>query len=326
MFGLRRSLSTYFLFVGVGFATLISGAILAGAMFVEQHVRVVMGLQMIGLFIFFAGMAASVIIAKLIYRLEESKAELERIQNQAEKYARLSVLGEMASGVAHEINNPLAVVFGKAALLRTFLEKGQEIDREKLLESLQKIETTAERISKIVKGLGAMARDGEKDPFKKASAKILIADAVEICHAKMYSHEIKLDVAEANPRIFVECRSTQVVQILVNLLSNALDAVDDCQTKWVRIEFTSSEQWAEFAVIDSGRGVPKALRKKIMQAFFTTKGAGKGTGLGLSISKRIAQSHNGEFFLDENSQNTRFVLRLPLRQTETKSESHAKAA
>jgi C4-dicarboxylate-specific signal transduction histidine kinase len=119
------------------------------------------------------------------------------------------------------------------------------------------------------------------------------------------------------PALEIEASATQISQVLLNLLTNALDAIAALpeDQRWVRIEFNEPE-YNRFAVavVDGGRGIPENVAKDIMQPFFTTKETGKGTGLGLSISKGIVENHGGTLHLDQLHENTRFVLELPIRQ------------
>ena len=114
--------------------------------------------------------------------------------------------------------------------------------------------------------------------------------------------------------ILLECRPTQMAQVLLNLLTNAFDAVEKLEEKWVRIEARDGGETVEFAVVDSGAGLPEGIRDKVLQPFFTTKAVGKGTGLGLSIATGIIESHHGTLDVDTEAPNTRFVIRLPKRQ------------
>jgi signal transduction histidine kinase len=121
-------------------------------------------------------------------------------------------------------------------------------------------------------------------------------------------------VSETYPRLTIECRPTEISQILLNLLNNAFDAVFSLSEKWVELQVEELPDEIRIQVTDSGSGISKGIREKLMQPFFTTKEPGKGTGLGLSISNRIALKHHGKIYLDESCKNTRFVLVLPKRQ------------
>jgi signal transduction histidine kinase len=112
----------------------------------------------------------------------------------------------------------------------------------------------------------------------------------------------------------IQCRPSEISQVLLNLLNNAFDAVEDLPQRWVKIDVKEVDDQVNLTVTDSGQGIDVALRDKIMQPFFTTKPVGKGTGLGLSISSGIVESHHGKFVLDPKSPFTSFQMTLPKRQ------------
>jgi signal transduction histidine kinase len=118
-----------------------------------------------------------------------------------------------------------------------------------------------------------------------------------------------------SPDLYVECRSVQISQILLNLVSNAHDAALGQPTRWVRISAEVAPAEVSIKVTDSGPGIPPELRPRIMEPFFTTKEFGKGTGLGLSVSKGIAEAHGGRLSYDPSARHTCFVLTLPRRAT-----------
>ncbi|MEW6056980.1 MAG: ATP-binding protein [Bdellovibrionota bacterium] len=260
-----------------------------------------------------------------ITRRKQAERLILEQQQQIVFASKLSALGEMAAGVAHEINNPLTVIHAKAGLLKDLAEAG-ELTGTKLLEMAKSIESTAMRISKIVRGLRALARDGRNDPFEMASLGGIVDHVLEICRQRYIDHGVRLEVAPVPASLNIECRQTQVEQVLLNLLSNAYDAVVDLEERWVRIEFNALQDDLEITVSDSGPGVPKELREKIFQPFFTTKEVGKGTGLGLGISLSLVAEHNGRLTLDSSSNHTRFVVRLPLRQSKKLSKQDPLAA
>jgi C4-dicarboxylate-specific signal transduction histidine kinase len=252
-----------------------------------------------------------------------ARKDFEELKTRMEGAVRLSSLGEMAASLAHEINNPLAIILAKASLTRRSLESGREFTQQQLREALIRIEDTVDRISKIIKGIQTMARQSARDPFVKASVKTLIEDSLEICQFRLNYKQIPIEVSAVNAREFIECRPYQVVQILVNLINNSYDAILKSgmvhDKPWIRVsvEFfgkDAAEKSVEISVTDCGPGLSKDIVGSLMTPFFTTKPAGQGTGLGLSISKEIAKDHGGELYYDEASPNTRFVLKLPHQQ------------
>jgi signal transduction histidine kinase len=256
--------------------------------------------------------------------------EIEDAKAKAEHTARLSSLGEMAGGMAHEINNPLTIIYAKANMLKRQIKPGVEIDIAKVQEGLDKIEKTADRISKIIKGLRSVSRDGESDPFQPASVQSIVADTAELCRARLNNKDVRFDYPKnIDPHFEIDCRSTQIIQVLLNLINNSFDALADLNLdRWIKLEVTAEPdgKWVQFSVTDSGFGIPENVQKRLMQPFYTTKAVGKGTGLGLSISKGIAESHGGYLKLDETCKNTRFILRLPTEHAEVQGVSKNRAA
>ena len=253
-------------------------------------------------------------VARDISDRKVMETELEVRRAQAVASARLSALGMMAAGIAHEINNPLAVIHASASDLMDMAETG-DVPLKDLQAASSRIQQTANRISKIVKSLRQTAREGSTDPFQRASIAEIVEQALELCKERFRVHSVRLETPTIDPTLHIFCREVQIAQVLLNLLQNAFDAVIETEgEKWVRLEVASNAQSAAFDVIDSGPGVPPDLKARIMEPFFTTKPVGKGTGLGLSLSKGIVDEHGGELKLCEKDNHTCFSLVLPLVQ------------
>jgi len=226
--------------------------------------------------------------------------------------SRLTSLGEMSAGMAHEINNPVAVIQGKAAQLLK-LVRNKQATPEKSVEQLEKIIYETERIAKIIKGLQTFSRDGTKDAFKSVELSALFDDVLGLCQERFKNAQVKLEI-KPFPKIVLDARAIQLVQVFLNLLNNSFDAISSTLDKWIRIDVSQVGERIQIAFIDSGIGVPPEITDKLMQPFFTTKEVGKGTGLGLSISKGIIEDHGGQLSLDKNSPNTKFIIELPRQQ------------
>lgn len=226
--------------------------------------------------------------------------------------SKLSALGEMAGGVAHEINNPVAGIQGKAYQLMRMLD-ANKFDGEKFKTDLKKIYDTADRIAKIVKGLKAFSRNADKDPFEMTLAKKLITETLDFTRERLISHSIKIEIVESTEDCPIFCRATQLIQVLISLVNNSYDAISTLSDKWIKIETaTKNGNVVLIAITDSGLGIKPEIAQKVMQPFFTTKGVGKGVGLGLSVASGIISEHGGKFYLDDQCPNTRFVIELPL--------------
>ena len=227
--------------------------------------------------------------------------------------SRMSTLGEVAAGVAHEIRNPLSAISLTCQVLKK-LVKEVPLDGELIDAQIIRIEVSLSRLNSIIADLQHISRDSSKDPVAAVSVKELIREATSLSNAKYLRKRIHLHVAEGTEDVTVECRSSQILQVLLNLLNNAYDAVKELEEPWVKIDVVERGDLIDIVVSDSGGPIPPHVAEKLMTPFFTTKPPGEGTGLGLSISNALAQQHNGDLSLDSSAARTRFVLSLPRKQ------------
>ncbi len=248
--------------------------------------------------------------------VEARTKELDLERAKSVHGAKLMALGEMAGGVAHEINNPLAIIHTNGNLLRDLMT--EDFDKEMGLKITEKIMKTTERIAKIIKGLRSFSRSGDDDPFDAVTVGQIVEETIGICREKFKIHDIKIISENPSPMTKIECRQVQIIQVLLNLFNNAYDAIEKLPERWVRVEVKDFQDCVEISLTDSGNGLPQAVKEKMYQPFFTTKEIGKGTGLGLSISRGIVSSHHGTFWLDEKCKNTRFAFSLPKQQPKEK--------
>lgn len=256
-------------------------------------------------------------ITEKLAAISERKRQERIIDEQRQRMittSKFSALGEMSGAIAHEINNPLTVIHGRAAQLREAAEDG-ELTPSLVIDIAARIEKTALRISKIIKALRSFSRDGARDPFDIALVSDLIEDTIEFSRERFERHGIKLIIDDFDPTLTVDCQAVPISQVLLNLLNNADDAVLELPEKWVRLALREVDDHLYITITDSGRGIPPDLREKIMRPFFTTKGVGLGTGIGLSVSKGIIENHQGTLTLDTTCAHTSFVIKLPVRQS-----------
>ena len=236
--------------------------------------------------------------------------ELARQREQNVYNSKMASLGEMASGIAHEINTPLAIVSGRAEHIHELLQDGH-IDKNLAIQFLIEIKTMTSRIAKIVRGLRSFARDASSDPFMPVAVKTILEDALVLFNERLKNLQIHLKVESYDEKLVCVCRATEVSQVLLNLLVNAEDAMENTVDREIVVRVIESEDQVNIEVENTGAKIPNELKKKIFEPFFTTKDVGKGTGLGLSISKAILDRHHGDLYLDANKERTCFVIRLP---------------
>jgi PAS domain S-box-containing protein len=239
-------------------------------------------------------------------------AELVASDRQARIHGdKLRALGEMAADMAHEINTPLASICLLCEELGE-LASGRSPDLSLIARRSSDVRKAAEQISRIVRGLRTLSRNGVDDPLQGARIGELLHETVDLCGKKFELAGVELLIVEGFPEASVACRPSQVSQIVLNLLRNALDSVQRLEERWVRISGRILADGLEIRVTDSGPGIPEGIRERIFEEFFTTKPEGAGTGLGLSISKALAEANGGELSLDVASPRTCFVIRFPL--------------
>ncbi len=224
--------------------------------------------------------------------------------------AKLVALGEMAAGIAHEVNNPMTRIVASAEKLDALAVRGQVAPAEAQAIARTIVDTSM-RVAGIIQGLQAFSRDSVHDDLDRVSLAALIESTLSYCRARLHTHNVELRVRNGAAEEWVLARESQLAQILLNLLNNALDAVEQLKERWIEISLEPRGPYLELAVTDSGNGIPPAIRNRMFEPFFTTKPVGKGTGLGLSISRGIANAHGGRLSYDESSERTRFVVRLP---------------
>lgn len=251
------------------------------------------------------------------YRTERRRREIETTYDSRRVRtlgtSKMATLGEMAGGIAHEINNPLTTIMTRAGTLIEWSETGT-LDQLKVRELAGAIEKTGIRIAKTVRALRAFSRDGENDPLEATQLAKIFEDTLELCNERMHQNEINLMVDLPSPEIVVECRSVQISQVLLNLLNNSFDAISELSVseRWIRLNYSVQDGSCKVSVVNGGPKIDPAISEHIMRPFFTTKPAGKGTGLGLSISQRILHAHGGQIEMNPYGDHTCFFFSLKL--------------
>ena len=244
-------------------------------------------------------------------RLKDQQIILSQ-QEELSRYSRFSALGEIAAGISHEINTPLNVITANTDILKRAVQLSKLTD-ERVLQSADDIERMAKGISNIVRGLKTVAGI---DPgnVEQASMQKLIQDALKICQLRLQRSEIEMRMELPGKDIMVCCYPIQIMQVVVNLVNNSLEAIADSKKPWIKITLEDQQGSVMMTVVDSGSGIDASLTEKIMTPFFSTKKKQNGTGMGLSLSRAIARRHNGDLTLDPTAANTTFRLEIAKEQ------------
>jgi signal transduction histidine kinase len=241
----------------------------------------------------------------------------EEIKNQrayALSSQKLASLGEMAKNIAHEINNPLAIITGSLHQMNRIIEQSidSHVTNELKLPAVR-MNRAVLRIEKIVNGLSSITREASNDKFAKVNAQAVIDTAFLIFQERFSTSEIDFKITGELEAVF-ECRSTQISQVLVNILNNSFEAISMTANPWIRIHVASYENKIQLEITDSGNGIPFSQVDKIMIPLFTTKANSRAAGLGLSVSQTLVEENYGKIWYDKSCQNTRFVIELPKEQ------------
>lgn len=231
---------------------------------------------------------------------------------QAEKMA---ALGTMAAGVAHEINTPLATTAIVSGQMKQALNNSaKDIDRAAFLKLVDMIEKTVARIARITDNMRIFASEFKTTAFSTHKVKDVIDNAILMCAQLLENHNVEVRYTAPAESLMFDARGSEMTQMLLSLIHNAVDAIEHLPEKWIEIKCADFGDKIEIRVTDSGHGIPVEIRKKIFDPFFTTKGIGKGNGLGLSTAIGIVGNHCGEIAVDASHPNTSFYIRLPKKQ------------
>jgi signal transduction histidine kinase len=247
-----------------------------------------------------AGADSTHLLVALYDRTDELRAERELVARE-----KLATVGEIASGVAHEVNNPLTAI---------------RMEAELLVRANKDAETTAaavtmtrevDRAARIVRSLLRLARRADTTPTR-IQMNELVRDVVEIRQRVLRSEnmEIRSEMDGAAPAVLGLGQELQ--QVVINLVTNAEHAIRGRTPAIIVLKTQARDGWVRFVVEDSGPGIPQQIRHRIFDPFFTTKGPDEGTGLGLAICQRVVSEVGGKIWLEESALGgARFVVELP---------------
>ena len=236
------------------------------------------------------------------------QAKLSEQREQLFIAEKLAALGEMLAGIAHELNNPLSIILGNSEILIEDLEDRPEAPR------VRKINTAAERCVRIVRSFLAMARHDPPD-LGDHSLRDLVDAALEIVQPRAADAKVQLVVAIPDDFPFLHVDEVQIVQALVNLFNNAVDAIAASgvgSEVGLSVAHDPAQPRVILRVHDNGPGIEDSLKGKVFDPLFTTKEVGKGTGIGLSYCHRVIAAHGGSISLESGSQSGAvFRIELP---------------
>ncbi len=251
--------------------------------------------------------AANTALRREVYERQEAESALKHAQEELIQAGKLSALGQMSAGISHELNQPLMAIQQFAENGAAFLSRGRE---ERAAENLTRISDMAARMARIIKNLRAFARN-ESEPMGKVNLVQVINTAVELTEARLRAEKVEMDwVSPAEP-VFAWGGEVRLVQVFVNLINNAADAMSHQDERLVSIRIrmgTGSK--LSVTVRDIGPGIENS--EKLFEPFYTTKtvGSSEGMGLGLSISYGLVQSFGGNISGSNTERGAVFTVEL----------------
>jgi predicted ATPase/signal transduction histidine kinase/tRNA A-37 threonylcarbamoyl transferase component Bud32 len=256
----------------------------------------------------------AVAVATDVSASKRAEAEKRQLEAQLRQQQRLESVGTLASGVAHEINNPIQGIMNYADLIHANASR-----RELVEEFADEINRESNRVATIVRNLLAFSRQDATAEQEATQLGLVVEATLSLIHAVLRRDHIKVTL-DVEPRLpLIRCRSQQIQQIVMNLVTNARDALNlrygAYETRKlieIRVERSDRPHWVRVSVRDTGPGIPPDVLPRIFDPFFTTKGRNEGTGLGLAVSHGIARDHGGELRVETQlGVGACFVLELP---------------
>lgn len=215
------------------------------------------------------------------------QAELDRQKEQLFQSEKLSALGELLAGIAHELNNPLSIIVGNADILQ------EELENSGFERRISKLSQAAHRCVRIVRSFLSLARQEPLDLRAVDPAK-LISGAIDAVSAEAEAAKIRISSEHPENFQLIDADEVQLVQVIINLLTNAIHAIRDSETgDQITIRCDQSASHLHLTITDNGPGISPEIINRIFDPLFTTKDIGKGTGVGLAYCHRIIAAHKG---------------------------------
>src|SRR5947209_5349415 len=245
--------------------------------------------------------------------VQQREQELREKQEQLVQAGKLATLGELTTGVAHELNNPLNNIGLFIGNVIDLIELG-EADPQRMLHELHSAMQQVHKATEIISHLRTFGRAAtvSREPVVINQ---VIQRAISLVHKQLHLRQIEVQLRFPSEDVIVIGNAIQMEQVFINLLTNARDALADMTQKMITITCTVKTDVVNIHFCDTGPGIPAGLEQRIFDPFFTTKEVGAGTGLGLSITYGIIKEHQGSIAVESRpGEGALFIIQLPLKQ------------
>lgn len=225
------------------------------------------------------------------------------------KEKEMALVGMMTAGVVHEIKTPLTLIQGIVGQLNQLILQN-DLDIEKLERIGGKLEKLTQTMIGLIRSVQSLTHDVQTPPSPTNLSQIL-DEVVEMCSEKLRLRNTKLHIHYYDRNLKILCHPLKITQVLINLINNSIDALLQLPKKEIDISIEAAQDNVIISVKDSG-SIPEAIRNDLFKPLFTTKKRGEGTGLGLYLCQELLKINNGSIELDKNSEDTCFIIRIPI--------------
>ena len=240
--------------------------------------------------------------------LKDKERIIEEQKNQMIEKNKLASLGEIAAGIAHEVNNPLTVIHSNNSIIKKLMSK-EIINKDMILKMTEKTSLQVQRITGIITSLRNLSRGMANEDNETFSISQVLMESMELAKLRNTAQKVKFEFNDTNLDVYGN--RGQIVQVIINLMNNAIDAIEKSDDPWISLKLEEHENNVTLYFTDSGEGIKEEILNKIFLPMYTTKEIGKGTGLGLSLSRSFIEKNNGTLNYINKNGHTCFVIELP---------------
>lgn len=255
---------------------------------------------------------------ELAKRAEESQQSLiayQQTQGKLLTVAPLVTIGQLFSSLAHDLNQPLGVIQGRADLAKYMLQREQDLDRGKLQHNLYEISASVVHVSRLIKHIRTFSKQNQPLDLQPIDINWLVEEAFVLLSESLHIHSVSISIDIDKDLPILVCDSVQIQQLLTNIIINAQQAVEKNSNKLICIRTYQEEDMICVDIEDNGIGIDCSIKNKVFEPFFTTKDTNNSVGLGLTVSQEIVKRHRGTIsFNRKDEENTCFTVRLPFTQ------------
>jgi signal transduction histidine kinase/CheY-like chemotaxis protein len=265
---------------------------------------------------------------KLHSKYRTQLSELKNSHLQILQADKLATIGELSAGISHEISNPLTIAAGNIEIIEVLILEEKLKNEDLIKDSIRDVVESHNRITSIILNMKSFLRqqtEEEEEEREYCNLEEVILDSIKFTNPSFKKHNIKIVQNFSKKDIVALINRTKILQVLVNLLSNALDILVEYKIKDPKLEIeivrNRDDNLLEIRVADNGPGIPTQDKSEIFKSFFTTKAIGEGTGLGLSIATQIIEAHQGVLLLEKTNIGASFLIQLPSIEIQSYTQS-----